>query len=59
MGIRQCVPALAVVLAAGLGLPGQQADQTVTLRVVNYQQLGDAVKDLRGKVVVVDFWADT
>jgi len=35
-----------------------QADQ-VDVKVVKYDGLKDAVKDLKGKLVVVDFWSTT
>jgi hypothetical protein len=57
---------LAVVLGLGLlslgggprPLAGQADDGTVTLKTVKYTELGDIVRKLKGKVVVVDFWAD-
>lgn len=33
------------------------ADDKVTLRSVSYAELGDTLRSLKGKVVVVDFWA--
>ena len=56
----------AVVLTTSLALfamssvptTGQQADSQVTLKAVKYSELGDIVRQLKGKVVVVDFWAD-
>jgi hypothetical protein len=47
------LPGLLLFTAAGLS---QQPE--VTLKVVKYDGLADAVRQLRGKVVVVDFWAD-
>jgi hypothetical protein len=35
------------------------ADSKVKVSVVNYDGLKDAVKDLKGKFVVVDFWSTT
>jgi hypothetical protein len=35
------------------------ADAKVKVTVVNYDGLKDAVKDLKGKFVVVDFWSTT
>ena len=35
------------------------ADDKVTFRSVNYTELGDTLRSLKGKVVVVDFWAFT
>ena len=37
---------------------GDNADK-VTLKTVNYAELGKTVKDLKGKVVIVDFWSNT
>lgn len=52
------IPALGLlVLALGVTAAGGQGDN-VTLTVVKYQGLKDAVLSNRGKVVVVDFWAD-
>jgi len=46
------------LLAAAL--PAQQAaPEEVSLKVVNYDQLAETVRQLRGKVVVVDLWEDT
>ena len=35
------------------------ADAKAKVTVVNYDGLKDAVKDLKGKFVVVDFWSTT
>jgi hypothetical protein len=35
------------------------ADTKVKVAVVNYDGLKNAVKDLKGKFVVVDFWSTT
>jgi thiol-disulfide isomerase/thioredoxin len=41
--------------------PAQEngAGQDVQVKLVKYDELGDVIKQLRGKVVVVDFWATT
>ena len=45
---------------AGDGASAQSAPgRTVEIKVVNYKQLGDAVKQHKGKVVVVDLWGIT
>ena len=44
--------ALAVPLAAGAG-------DKVEVKVVKYAGLGNIIKSCKGKVVVIDFWADT
>jgi hypothetical protein len=36
----------------------QPADGKVTVQMVNYNQLGQIIRGFKGKVVVVDFWAD-
>lgn len=46
------------LLAGALGAQ-QPAPEEVTLKVVNYDQLAETVRQLRGKVVVVDLWEDT
>jgi hypothetical protein len=49
---------LALTVAAGLPRDASAADR-VELRAVNYKDLGAAIRQLKGKVIVVDFWADT
>ncbi len=34
------------------------ADDSVTLKTVKYDELGQAVRALQGKIVVVDFWGE-
>lgn len=45
-------------LAAVLALAAAPAAEPVKVEVVRYNQLGDILRQLRGKVVVVDLWAD-
>jgi thiol-disulfide isomerase/thioredoxin len=45
-------------LFAAVALAADPAPPAVTLKVVRYDDLTAAVRQLRGKVVVVDFWAD-
>jgi hypothetical protein len=45
-----------VLLWASTPTLGQEK---VQVNVVTYEELGDIVRQLKGKVVVVDFWADT
>ena len=54
MRVMACIVglALAAPLAAGAG-------DKVEVKVVKYTGLGDIIKGFKGKVVVVDFWADT
>ncbi len=42
-----------------LALTGADAAGPVELKLVKYPELGKAVRALKGRVVVVDFWADT
>ena len=44
--------------AALLAAPALGAPPPVTVKVVRYDGLTDLVKQHRGKVVVIDFWAD-
>ena len=37
---------------------GRGQESEVTLKAVKYAEMGAIVKQLKGKVVVVDFWAD-
>ncbi|HXG12396.1 MAG TPA: hypothetical protein VNK04_21750 [Gemmataceae bacterium] len=62
--IRWCRwPALLAlpVLAGSLALPaaGQTSADKVTLRVVKFDDLIRTLNGLKGKVVVMDVWADT
>jgi len=34
------------------------AQEKVDVKVVKYEQLADTIRQLKGKVVVVDFWAN-
>ena len=47
---------LALLAAAALG--AAPSDDTVTLKTVKYADLVRTVRDLQGKVVVVDFWGE-
>jgi hypothetical protein len=50
---------LTVMIAGAVGPIGSQpADPSVTVQMVNYSELGKVIRGLKGKVVVVDFWAD-
>jgi hypothetical protein len=48
-----------MALAGNARLGGQVQEPAVTVKAVSYAGLGDIVRQLKGKVVVVDFWADT
>ena len=61
-----CLLAILVVLPFSLSGPYQTAfaqdskqDSEPKVKVVKYDDLGKAIRQLRGKVVVVDFWATT
>jgi hypothetical protein len=43
----------------GLALPAWAGDGKVELKQVKYDELTKLIADQKGKVVVVDFWADT
>lgn len=45
-----------LIAAAGFG---QDAKPAVVVKTVSYAEMGNVVKHLKGKVIVVDFWADT
>jgi hypothetical protein len=49
--------ALVVLLSTAFAASG--ADDAVKVQVVKYAGLGDVIKLNKGKVIVVDFWADT
>jgi hypothetical protein len=46
-----------LALVPGLTLPAKAGDK-VELKVVKYAGLADTIRQAKGKVVVVDFWAD-
>ena len=52
---RLSLALLALYLAPGLSA---RAADKVELKTVKYAGLADAVKQARGKIVVVDFWAE-
>ena len=49
--------ALAVMAFAALAGSAQAADK-VELKVVKYPELAKTIKQFKGKVIVIDFWAD-
>lgn len=51
------VPAVWLVLSDG-GIHAQEGKAAVDLKMVKYDQLVEAVKAHRGKVIVVDVWAE-
>ncbi len=50
---------LAAAWTAAPVFPAGGAEPAVQVKVVKYQGLAQAIRQLRGKVVVVDFWSDT
>lgn len=51
---------LALLAPLGAAPPASApADDKVTFRSVSYKELGETLRSLKGKVVVVDFWAFT
>jgi hypothetical protein len=56
--MRKLSPACRFAVAACTLLSaGPARSEEVTVKVVKYSGLTDAVKKLKGKVVIVDFWA--
>jgi hypothetical protein len=52
---------LLALAALGFTLIGADKadDPKIELRVAKYDEMGKVVRDLKGKIVVVDFWQDT
>ena len=46
-----------LVLALIGSVPAAAQESEVKLEKIKYDQLGKTIRDLKGKVVVVDFWA--
>jgi thiol-disulfide isomerase/thioredoxin len=55
--MRRWIVGVSALLCLGASAFGQGAAD-VRLDLVTYKQLGDEIKRLHGKVVLVDFWAD-
>lgn len=56
---RRCLlPALAAFVLIFVAADSVDTPK-VDLRVAKYDEMGDLIKSLKGKIVVVDFWADT
>jgi hypothetical protein len=47
-----------VLALAGVGALADPAPAPTAAKVIRYTDLGKVVRGYRGKVVVVDFWAD-
>ena len=59
MPMRITLQGYAIAVTAFVALTGgAQAENKVELRVVKYPELAKTVKQHKGKVIVVDFWAD-
>lgn len=58
MKLRSVLVGLLVLAAAGNGNSQEIAKDSVRLQVVKYDGLAREILKNRGKVVVVDFWAD-
>jgi thiol:disulfide interchange protein len=57
--MRTSLKACAFAAMAFAALAGSaHAEDKVELKVVKYPELAKTVRQLKGKVVVVDFWAD-
>ena len=50
--------ALLFTVLGGPGLPAARAVDKVEVKVVKYPELVKTVKELKGKVIVIDLWAD-
>jgi hypothetical protein len=48
----------AIFALLALTVGSARAEDKVDVKVVNYPDLAKTVKQLKGKVVVVDFWAE-
>lgn len=59
LGRWLALPALLLVAAAGVPAPEKADADKVQVKVVAYADLGKTIKELKGKIIVVDFWADT
>jgi hypothetical protein len=60
MKLSRAVPGLALLaLTLGPAIAGAEDLPKAELQVVKYAELGKKIAGLKGKIVVVDFWADT
>jgi hypothetical protein len=60
MRLIRCLALPALLLAGAACLRAEQAGgDKVTLKVAKFDELTRTLEALKGKVVVVDFWADT
>jgi hypothetical protein len=57
--VTRLAPVLGLVLAAtSLAAPSTSDSAGISLRPVKYSDLERTIRGLKGKVVIVDFWAD-
>jgi hypothetical protein len=57
--MRTSLKACALAAMTFAALAGNaHAENKVELKVIKYPELAKTVRDLKGKVIVVDFWAD-
>jgi hypothetical protein len=49
---------LVLALGVATSAPSEPAAGDIAAKPINYTDLGKVVRGFRGKVVVVDFWAD-
>jgi hypothetical protein len=58
MRVRLCF--LLVFAASVLLVGAAKVDEPkIELRVAKYDEMGKTIKSFEGKIVIVDFWADT
>jgi hypothetical protein len=55
---RTAAGLLTLALALGTAGAREPADAAVTLRPVKYSELQKIIRDQKGKVLLVDFWAE-
>jgi len=53
------LPALLLLGAEGVPAADKAEADKVQVKVVTYNELLETIKELKGKIVVIDFWADT
>jgi hypothetical protein len=49
---------VALIVIAGLGAEPASVQNKVDIKVVKYPELAKNIKQLKGKVIVMDLWAD-